>query len=62
MSIELIKIEKTRNKIWYNYYVSLEIRKFFNFKSEFFIEYDTDISSVPDFSVSRDQIHARYFR
>ena len=48
MSIKLKNIEKTENKIWYNFYVSQNIRKYFNFKSEFFIEYDINISSIPD--------------
>ena len=45
MSIELKNIDKSKNRVWYNYYVTTAIRKYFDFKSVFFIEYDIDISS-----------------
>lgn len=48
MSIKLKNIDKSSNKIWYNFVVSSRIKKYFNFQSKFFIEYSVDISSVPN--------------
>ena len=36
MSIELKNIDKSKNRVWYNYYVTTAIRKYFDFKSVFF--------------------------
>lgn len=49
MKIALLEIVKHSNhRIQYDFYVSPEIRKYFDFSAEFFIEYSEDISSVPN--------------
>lgn len=37
MSIELKNIDKSKNRVWYNYYVTTAIRKYFDFKSVFLL-------------------------
>lgn len=48
MSIELFKLEKTQNRVWFDFGTSRRLLPYFHFGSEFFIEYDRDISIVPD--------------
>ena len=46
-SIKLEKIEKSKNKVIYNFIASKNIKKYFN-EEKFFVEYDTDVESIPD--------------
>lgn len=46
--IKLNSIEVSKNRILYDYSVSDDITKYFNLQQPFFIEYDEDISMVPE--------------
>lgn len=45
--IKLNSFEVTGNRVFFNYSVSDDIKKYFNLHQPFFIEYDEDISTVP---------------
>lgn len=47
MSITLEDVKILDNKILYKYSTSVKVKDYFNFRSEFFIEYSLNISTVP---------------